>query len=301
MNHMKWGFLKISFLCLLIECIVSCTGPEFPKPAEDPAFTQWAKEVNAIDSYLKINFETSYIAYSNSGVRMLVKKFGDDIVPRKGQIVDFSYVARTFGEGGFVYDSAKVSKVLEDITITGLSNWLTSLQKGTIATIFVPSRFAYGTTDYGKILANSTVSFDITINGVSRTVGEAAQFTQDTLTLNAITSTIPGIIKHPSGLRYTISTVTPTGKLPKVFDNISYEYTGSLLSTGAQFVLNSSSNQNIFELIDALKIGIPLMKETSTATFYIPSGLAYGATGTTGIPANSNIKFVITLNSIVKP
>jgi FKBP-type peptidyl-prolyl cis-trans isomerase FkpA len=59
------------------------------------------------------------------------------------------------------------------------------------------------------------------------------------------------------------------------------------------------SNQSVWNLIDALKLGFPLLQEGTEATFYIPSGLGYGDTETGAIPKNSNLVFKIKLTDIV--
>jgi FKBP-type peptidyl-prolyl cis-trans isomerase len=61
---------------------------------------------------------------------------------------------------------------------------------------------------------------------------------------------------------------------------------------------NTLENTAIFGLIDGFKVTLPLINEGTVATFYIPSGLAYGSNATTAIPANSNLIFNITLKSI---
>jgi len=108
--------------------------------------------------------------------------------------------------------------------------------------------------------------------------------------------------KQPSGL-YFIPTVTnATAKLATAGTNVSMRYTATLLdgtvfdatslrnNTPVSFVLGKSN------VLYGLQEGVSLMHLGDKATLLIPSGLAYGAGGTTGsngtvVPANTVVRF----------
>lgn len=289
---------KINFNILLSTLVLfslsSCLNTDLPKP--DPAYEQLAKEITAIDEYLKANNQ-DYIAYSSSGVRLVIKQFGTDAPARNGQNINFSYVARTFDNNTAPYSSGTINSLIENVSVPGLTNWLKSLLKGTITTIYVPSLYAEG----APVAANTTLIFDVTINGITKTNAELSQAKIDSTVIKKFTSTITGLIRHSSGLVYSIDSIG-SGVKPRVYDNVNFSYEGYTLTDSTQKLFEASTlnNINIFGLIDGLKIGIPLMNTGGIYTFYIPSGLAYGPTGSGTIKANSNLKFKVRLNSIIK-
>ncbi|MFN0047526.1 MAG: FKBP-type peptidyl-prolyl cis-trans isomerase, partial [Cytophagales bacterium] len=257
--------------------LISCVNSDQinPKSEGQLNYEQLVAEVAEIDKYIAANV-TDYVAYSNSQVRFAIKKFGNDVPPKKGQTVNFQYDARLFSDTNFVFDQGNASTLLENISIVGLANQVSSLQNGTIATIFVPSFYAYGKNATATIPANATIIFNVTVNGVIRTAGEQAQFETDTAAIRKLVSTISGIQSHPSGIFYVINKSGNVGKFPKIYDDVNFSYDGRLISTNERFDSGSLNQSNIFSLIDGLRIGIPLLNEGSTATFYIPSGLGYG-------------------------
>jgi FKBP-type peptidyl-prolyl cis-trans isomerase len=108
--------------------------------------------------------------------------------------------------------------------------------------------------------------------------------------------------KQPSGLYFVPTTTNATAKLATVGTNVSIRYTATLLdgtvfdatslrnNTPASFVLGKSN------VLYGLQEGVSLMHLGDKATLLIPSGLAYGAGGTTGqngtvVPANTVVRF----------
>ncbi len=101
--------------------------------------------------------------------------------------------------------------------------------------------------------------------------------------------------RHPSGLYYQI---TQQGSGDNAYANarVTVRYTGKLL-TGEVFDEGKLTDYPLGGLIDAWKIGIPLLNAGSEAIFYCPSGLAYGSKGSGSIPPNSVLIFEIKLIS----
>ncbi|MCC8424470.1 FKBP-type peptidyl-prolyl cis-trans isomerase [Mucilaginibacter sp. UR6-11] len=112
---------------------------------------------------------------------------------------------------------------------------------------------------------------------------------QDYFLSNGITNAI----KDPSGLYYTINNAG-TGAHPTTSSNITVNYTGFLLD-GTQFDSQSSYFFHLTDLIEAWKIGLPLIGKGGTITMYVPSGLAYGSAGSSKVPSNTCLIFTITL------
>ena len=97
-------------------------------------------------------------------------------------------------------------------------------------------------------------------------------------------------------------TTTGTGDTVKSTDKITVDYTGALASTGIVFESSKDSGQpatfGLDQVIKGWTQGIPGMKVGGTRRLLIPASLAYGSTGNSSIPANSDLVFDIELVSI---
>lgn len=102
--------------------------------------------------------------------------------------------------------------------------------------------------------------------------------------------------RHSSGMYYNIEE-PGTGGSPDLNSTIEVRYKGYLLD-GTVFDQTTSGNTTSFALsglVEGWQIGVPLLQRGGSGTFYFPSELGYGASGTTGIPGNSVILFEIEL------
>ena len=134
----------------------------------------------------------------------------------------------------------------------------------------------------------------------SNASASAAEITyiQDYLTANSITAT-----QHSSGIFFHVDD-PGTGSTASICSNITVNYTGNLLATGAVFGSDNSAAGISFilgQLILGWQKGMPLIKSGGTVTLYIPPSLGYGSHDRTDefgaivIPANSYLKFSIHL------
>ncbi len=107
--------------------------------------------------------------------------------------------------------------------------------------------------------------------------------------------------KTASGLYYTVST-EGTGNLAKNGQTVKVNYTGRILGSNEAFDSNTDPKFSHVEpfgvelgtgsVIKGWDEGLALLKKGSKATFYIPSGLAYGSQDRSPqIPANSVLVF----------
>jgi FKBP-type peptidyl-prolyl cis-trans isomerase len=112
-----------------------------------------------------------------------------------------------------------------------------------------------------------------------------------------------GIITTASGLQYEVIS-EGTGARPQITDTVRVNYEGSLID-GQMF---DSSYQRgeptefpLNGVIPGWSEGLQLMTEGSNYRFYIPSDLAYGSQGASGvIPPYSALIFNVELISVVK-
>lgn len=103
-------------------------------------------------------------------------------------------------------------------------------------------------------------------------------------------------IKHSSGLYYEI-TKEGAGAHPYSSSVVKVRYKGYLLD-GTVFDQTEGTSTAEFSLsnvISGWRYGIPLLNRGAKGTFYIPSGLAYGSSAISVIPANSVLKFDVEL------
>ena len=93
-----------------------------------------------------------------------------------------------------------------------------------------------------------------------------------------------------------------TGDTVKAGDTISADYVGALMSTGVIFDASADhGGPQTFPLsgvIAGWSQGIPGMKVGGTRRLLIPASLAYGPQAQSGIPANSDLVFDVTVTKI---
>lgn len=120
-------------------------------------------------------------------------------------------------------------------------------------------------------------------------------YLQNYLTVNSITAA------STHGMFYNLTTAG-SGTSPNLCSSIAVTYTGTLITgttDGAQF--DASATPVAFtlnQLIAGWQLVLPLVKSGGVVTLYIPPSLGYGATAAGSIPANSYLKFVVTLVSV---
>ena len=103
-----------------------------------------------------------------------------------------------------------------------------------------------------------------------------------------------------------VDTTPGTGTEVKAGDTVTVDYTGAVASTGIVFQSSLDSGQPVsFPLSNVIAgwtQGVPGMKVGGTRRLLIPANLAYGSNPpqSSGIPANADLVFDITLKKIGK-
>lgn len=128
------------------------------------------------------------------------------------------------------------------------------------------------------------------------TAAETA-YLQTFLTANNITNAI-----ERNGMFYTLT--QGTGTSPNVCNTVTIDYVGNLItgnSVGTQFDASQAGQPATFKLeglILAWQIILPVVKNGGTVTMYCPPSLAYGNSPAGSIPANSYLKFIVSLRAV---
>jgi FKBP-type peptidyl-prolyl cis-trans isomerase len=101
-----------------------------------------------------------------------------------------------------------------------------------------------------------------------------------------------------TGLRYIIHR-NGTGTQPTIDSCVTSNYQGLFLSSGVEFDKGTNISFPLNEVIAGWQIGMPLLKEGDSATFFVPSGYAYGYHGyPPEIPSNSNMIFHVGVTKV---
>lgn len=111
----------------------------------------------------------------------------------------------------------------------------------------------------------------------------------------------PGVVTLPSGLQYKVVR-DGKGKSPKLTSTVTFNYAGKLLD-GTEFDSSFKRGQPTTypcnQLIKGWIEALLLMKEGSTWELYVPSSLAYGASGAgSTIPPNATLIFTVELVAV---
>jgi FKBP-type peptidyl-prolyl cis-trans isomerase len=223
--------------------------------------------------------------------------------------VDVDYEGYLFPNGS-AFDDGNIKLALSDL-IGGWQIAFSTLPSGSVARIYVPSYYGYGTQAKPGIPANSTLVFDVLFKGVVQSSAETQRFTSDTTAIKqylqqeGITAT-----KDASGLYYVI-TQEGGGAIPSWYSKIKASYSYRLLTDDSKVVstFDQTPNENFYnrvvDHIHGLKIGLQKIPVGSKATFYVPSGFAFGPNGavqgsTQVVPPNANVIVEVDFQEIVQ-
>ncbi|MFN0083375.1 MAG: FKBP-type peptidyl-prolyl cis-trans isomerase [Ferruginibacter sp.] len=122
-------------------------------------------------------------------------------------------------------------------------------------------------------------------------------YLQNYLAANNITAS------EKNGMYYVIAT-QGSGTSPNLCSTITVDYVGKFINEtvdGAQFDASQPNKPlvaSLNNLIAGWQVVLPLIKAGGTVTLYIPPSLGYGAQAQPGLPANSYLKFVLTVKSV---
>lgn len=181
--------------------------------------------------------------------------------------------------------------------IAGVEEGISLMHKGDKAVLLIPSGLAYGASSSGVIPANAVLRFEIELTDLNPTFAVP----DDNLIVRYLAkNNITTAQKQTSGLYFVPTTTNPTGTPAAAGKTVSVLYTGKLLNgtvfdatsqhsnTPLTFVVGATPRQ----VIAGFDEGVSLMRQGEKATLFIPSALAYGATGAgTSIGPNTVITF----------
>jgi FKBP-type peptidyl-prolyl cis-trans isomerase FkpA len=287
--------MKTSLVAASIFLLASCGKEISSLPYEE----QLAKDISLIDAYLS---EKGIVNEKDaSGFRYVVSAKGTDFKPVLLDSIQVKYSVKYLTEQ-IVIDNVTANFLLNKL----IKPWKASLPlygEGARITLYVPSGLAYGIYPTGSIIGNSNLIFEIELLKVIREY--SGQLQKDIAAIDDFLKSNTSIIKDQSGVRYLITTQgSTTGLVPASVDSVVVNYIGSILSAGVVF--DQSNSATGFRLSKSTTPKswpriFPSLKEGAKATLYVPSGLGYGAYGTTsGVPPYANLVYDVELVKVIK-
>lgn len=313
--------------------MVTVKSPEEAK-AEQEAHA--AKQIGVDDSLIRAYLKKNNITNAQktaSGLYYVIHREGTGNLPQAGETVTVNYTGKI--PDGATFDS-NVDPAFQHVepfnftlgqggVIKGWDEGVALLKKGAKATFYIPSGLAYGERSPNpKLIPNNAVMiFDIdvvdikTMQQMAKEQEDAAKkqevdavqqkITDDKLIQDYLKEKKIKATKTASGLYYKVDK-KGTGDLAKAGQKVTMNYTGRLLN-GESFDSNVDPSFGhvqpfTFQLGKGMVIkgwdeGVALLNKGTKATFYIPSGMAYGPNSPSPkIPANSVLVFDVEVANI---
>src|SRR6187551_3678145 len=264
---------------------------------EDP-IVQLNRDIALIDSYL--DGKGIEAVKEPNGVRMVIDYLGTKLPAKSvNTTINIDYVGRLFSNG-LVFDQGDNKEFLLSSLIPGWKIAFTQLPAGSVATLYIPSYWAYGSTGKGSIGGNEILVFDVVFNEAVITSAELDKLKSDTTAIDSyLTGKGINAVKDTSAIRYVI---TDPGTGPKAtwYDKLTAKFTYKAITddTKTLITVDTKPTETFYsrsvDYANGLKVGLQKLSKGGKATFYIPSGLAFGTTGAFSagvnvIPANTNI------------
>ena len=282
------AFITVGIILLLI----SCSDESLISYNE-----QLSKDIQLIDSYLKAN--SILTEKDSSGFRFITSASGSNYKPKSidSVIIKTSIhllSGQSISSGTFTFLTSKLIKALQIEVVR--------LGENAKVTLYIPSGLAYGAYPAGPIPKNSNLIIDVELVKVIPEYARQLQIDLPIIDAYLAAKAITPL-KDASGLRYIITTAAPTTAInPLAADSVVINYTGKILSSGVVFDQSTSPIGYRLSKSTTLKVwqkGLPLLKQGSFATFYVPSGLGFGSYEKFGVPPNTNLIYEVELVKVI--
>lgn len=285
------GFVYIVATFILF---TNCSEEEVSPTYKD----QLALDVAIIDDFLAANGITA--ESDTSGLRYLITTKGSNFKPLLPDSIQVNY-SLTLLDGTSIFSDANNTFLLSKL----IRAWRIALPlvgEGAKLRLYVPSGLAYGAFRTGPIPANSNLIFDIELKKVIREF--TAQQVRDVATIDAylLANSITAR-KDAANLRYVVTTQSVASALtPLAADSVVLTYTTRSLPPTTLFESENLKGMklNARSTLPAWKTLLPLLREGTKATVYVPSGMAYGAYGKAAIPPYANLIYQVELVKVIR-
>lgn len=254
-----------------------------------------------------------------NGFKFTIVKSGDGIVPKSGQLMILDYTIKDSKDSVWVdtYDTGIPAVVqIQDSTAMsgeiGMMQMFRMLSRADSVTVTKPAKAFFKDVLGSAVPPQADTTVSITCNLRVADIIEMQKFPEfqakiyekrkgrqkakdlkkieDYLTKNNIITQ-----QDTSGIRYVIH-VNKGGQKPAADNCVEVSYEGKFLDGGETFDKNPKMSFGLGDVIPGWRISIPKMGIGDSATFYIPSHLAYGPQGVRGgIPGDAVLIFDVKL------
>lgn len=246
----------------------------------------------------------SGLSMVTEGVRFRDLREGSGNAVKHGDSIKVKY--KGWLTNGVVFDSNDLAGFSLNNVIPGWREGLVGLRAGGIRKLVISPEKGYGSVESGKIPANSTLIFEVTLISIDppgKTPGLAPERPTRPVPTTLSDGTKPGdedakLIEVTPGLKYR-DLKPGNGTRTAEGATVVVDYTGWFLD-GASFDSSlEKSNPATFSLaggvIQGWMTGIPGMMPGGVRKLVISPNLAYGATGRGKVPPNATLVFEIEL------
>ncbi|MGC1244530.1 MAG: FKBP-type peptidyl-prolyl cis-trans isomerase [Chryseosolibacter sp.] len=275
-------------------------------------------------NYAFIGLLTVLVACKNeketpSGLKYTIIEAGDGVNPKTEEVLVFDYELRdskdsvwgeTFTEG--IPAATKIADSTQLANEDGMTQMFRSLSIGdSVKTVLSVNDFfndVVGAPVPPQIDTTLSVTYTLKVKDIMSVdefmkarealfkKREAKKFNEDTEEIGKyLSGQNLTASQDTSGLQFIIHN-TGSGKKPSIDDCVEVKYKGRFLKTGEVFDQAEKIAFPLNGVIAGWKLGIPMLGKGDSATFYIPSKLAYGPQGYPGaIPPDAILIFNVTL------
>jgi FKBP-type peptidyl-prolyl cis-trans isomerase FkpA len=253
-----------------------------------------------------------------NGLKYTVLKAGDGVTPKTKEIIVFDWELRdsndsvwqeTFKDG--IPSPAQIADSTQLANEDGLTQMLRMLSKGDSVRTEMTMKEYFGKRGGPvppEIDSTLTMAFTIKVRNILPEAEfqsfmeeeykkrELKIFDKDTKDIGKYLSDQNLAARvDTSGLQYILHNTTG-GEKPTPDDCVEVKYKGTFLKTGQVFDQQERIAFPLNGVIDGWKLGIPMLGKGDSATFFVPSKLAYGPQGYPGaIPPDAILIFNVTL------
>ena len=257
-----------------------------------------------------------------SGLKYTVIETGDGVTPKVEEVLVFDYQLRdskdsvwgeTFTEG--IPAATKINDSTQIATEDGMTQMFRTLSVGDSVKTEMPVKDFFtkvvGAPVPPNVDTTLNVTYTIKVQDImsvdeylkareaqlkqreDRIFGEDAESIKKYLADSNVTA-----LQDTSGIHYVIHS-KGKGKKPSTTDCVEVKYEGRFLKTGEIFDKQDRMAFPLNGVIAGWTLAIPMLGEGDSATFYIPSKLAYGPQGYPGaIPPDAILIFDVTLLNV---
>jgi len=285
------GYLSVAAIFILF---ARCSEEKVNLAYKD----QLEKDIFLIDEYLASNNVTAEA--DTSGLRYLIFEKGSDFKPQLVDSIKVNYSLFLLN-GDSIFTKGQNTFLLDKL----IRAWRIALPlvgESAKLKLFVPSGLAYGNYRTGPIPANSNLIFDIELKKVIREY--TSQLTRDLAAIDAfLAAKNINAQKDAPNLRYKITSAgASTALAPLLTDSVVLTYTAKSLPTEAvvESEVSKGLKLNARSTLPAWKNVLPLFREGTKATVYVPSGLGYGAYGNSSVAPYANLIYEVEVKKVIR-